>query len=213
MWAIRWPTSFPIEPDRAHARSALGLGLEDEVVALLPGSRVSEVAHLAPRSLRLRCRIAKLRPQVRFVVPAAPGLVERIRSIAQSSGPVPHLQIVAGQSHTVLAACDVTLVASGTATLEAALFKRPMVIAYHMGRVSWQLMRRKRLQPWVGLPNILCACVCGAGAVAGRCDTASPGRRRAAVAGRSPARAAAPGRVARPRSRKCTRPCSATPPQ
>jgi lipid-A-disaccharide synthase len=56
----------------------------------------------------------------------------------------------------VLAACDVTLIASGTATLEAALFKRPMVIAYHMGWLSWQLMRRKRLQPWVGLPNILC---------------------------------------------------------
>jgi lipid-A-disaccharide synthase len=66
------------------------------------------------------------------------------------------LQIVTGQSHTVLAACDVTLIASGTATLEAALFKRPMVIAYNMNWLSWQIMRRKRLQPWVGLPNILC---------------------------------------------------------
>jgi len=55
----------------------------------------------------------------------------------------------------VLAACDVTLIASGTATLEAALFKRPMVIAYRMGALSWHIMRRKRLQPWVGLPNIL----------------------------------------------------------
>jgi lipid-A-disaccharide synthase len=55
-----------------------------------------------------------------------------------------------------LAACDVTLIASGTATLEAALFKRPMVVAYRMGAVSWQIMRRKQLQPWVGLPNILC---------------------------------------------------------
>jgi lipid-A-disaccharide synthase len=66
------------------------------------------------------------------------------------------IQVVAGQSHTVLAACDVTLIASGTATLEAALFKRPMVIAYNMNWLSWQIMRRKRLQPWVGLPNILC---------------------------------------------------------
>ena len=55
-----------------------------------------------------------------------------------------------------MAACDVTLIASGTATLEAALFKRPMVIGYHMSWLSWQIMRRKRLQPWVGLPNILC---------------------------------------------------------
>jgi len=66
------------------------------------------------------------------------------------------VQIVNGQSHTVLAACDVTLIASGTATLEAALFKQPMVIAYRMGWLSWQIMRRKQLQPWVGLPNILC---------------------------------------------------------
>jgi lipid-A-disaccharide synthase len=65
------------------------------------------------------------------------------------------IQIVAGQSHTVLAACDATLIASGTATLEAALFKRPMVIAYNMHWLSWKLMQRKQLQPWVGLPNIL----------------------------------------------------------
>jgi lipid-A-disaccharide synthase len=61
-----------------------------------------------------------------------------------------------GRSHEALAACDVTLIASGTATLEAALFKRPMVIAYRMHPLSWQLMKRMQLQPWVGLPNILC---------------------------------------------------------
>jgi lipid-A-disaccharide synthase len=68
----------------------------------------------------------------------------------------PALQVLDGQSHTALAACDVTLIASGTATLEAALFKRPMVIAYNMHPLSWQLMKRMRYQPWVGLPNILC---------------------------------------------------------
>jgi lipid-A-disaccharide synthase len=61
-----------------------------------------------------------------------------------------------GRSHEALAACDVTLIASGTATLEAALFKRPMVIAYRMNALSWQMMKRMRYQPWVGLPNILC---------------------------------------------------------
>ena len=66
------------------------------------------------------------------------------------------IQLVTGQSHSVLAACDATLIASGTATLEAALFKRPMVIGYNMHPLSWRLMRRKQLQPWVGLPNILC---------------------------------------------------------
>jgi lipid-A-disaccharide synthase len=65
------------------------------------------------------------------------------------------LRCVQGRSHEVLAACDVTLVASGTATLEAALFKRPMVITYVMNALSWQMMKRMKYQPWVGLPNIL----------------------------------------------------------
>ncbi|HET6788196.1 MAG TPA: lipid-A-disaccharide synthase, partial [Aquabacterium sp.] len=65
------------------------------------------------------------------------------------------LTLLDGRSHEVLAACDVTLIASGTATLEAALFKCPMVIAYRMNGLSWQLMKRMRYQPWVGLPNIL----------------------------------------------------------
>ena len=85
-----------------------------------------------------------------------PALKARIEHIAQQCGLGDALQVVAGQSHTVLAACDVTLIASGTATLEAALFKRPMVIGYRMHALSWRLMRRKQLQPWVGLPNILC---------------------------------------------------------
>jgi lipid-A-disaccharide synthase len=65
------------------------------------------------------------------------------------------IDLLDGGSHDALAACDLTLIASGTATLEAALFKRPMVIAYHMHWLSWQLMRRMGYQPWVGLPNIL----------------------------------------------------------
>jgi lipid-A-disaccharide synthase len=75
--------------------------------------------------------------------------------VAEHAAGVP-LQVVDGQSHAVLAACDVTMIASGTATLEAALFKRPMVIGYRMNALSWQIMSRMRLQPWVGLPNILC---------------------------------------------------------
>jgi lipid-A-disaccharide synthase len=147
---------IPLQSDRAAARTALGLPLDCEVVAILPGSRSAEIAHLAARFFAAAKRISKVRPHVRFVVPAVPGLKDRIDAIAQASGFADRLQIVAGQSHTVLAACDVTLIASGTATLEAALFKRPMVIAYHMGWLSWRLMRGKRLQPWAGLPNILC---------------------------------------------------------
>ncbi len=147
---------IPEVPDRAAARQALGLAPDDDVVAILPGSRKSEVRHLALRFFEAAARIHALRPGVKFVVPAVPGLQAQIEAAARASGMGRQIQIVAGQSHTVLAACDATLIASGTATLEAALFKRPMVIAYRMGAWSWRIMRRKKLQPWVGLPNILC---------------------------------------------------------
>jgi lipid-A-disaccharide synthase len=147
---------IPLQPDRAAARALLGLPVHDEVVALLPGSRSSEIRHLAARFFQAATIIHANRPATRFVLPALPGLQAEIEAIAAKQGVHDLVQIVSGQSHTVLAACDVTLIASGTATLEAALFKRPMVIAYHMAWLSWQLMRRKRLQPWVGLPNILC---------------------------------------------------------
>ncbi|WP_114970525.1 lipid-A-disaccharide synthase [Rhodoferax ferrireducens] len=147
---------IPMVPDRSAARAALGLADEDHVVAILPGSRKSEIKHLALRFFQAAALMRQTQPAIKFIVPAVPALKAEIEQAARASGLSEHLQIVEGQSHTVLAACDVTLIASGTATLEAALFKRPMVIAYHMGWLSWQLMRRKQLQPWVGLPNILC---------------------------------------------------------
>jgi len=147
---------IPLVPDKAAARRQLGLAEDAPVVAILPGSRKSEVRYLAARFFTAAAEMHKLRPGVQFVVPAVPNLRAEIDAIAAACGMTGRIQIVAGQSHTVLAACDVTLIASGTATLEAALFKRPMVIAYNMHWLSWRLMRRKQLQPWVGLPNILC---------------------------------------------------------
>ena len=147
---------IPMVPDRAQARIQLDLSAQDRMVAILPGSRKSEVKHLALRFFEAANLIQRVQPAIKFIVPAVPSLKAELQAIAQSCGMAQHIQIVEGQSHSVLAACDVTLIASGTATLEAALFKRPMVIAYRMGWLSWQLMRRKRLQPWVGLPNILC---------------------------------------------------------
>ena len=146
---------IPVEPDRAAARQQLGLQDEDTVIAILPGSRASEVQYLARRFFDAAALMKKARPGIRFVVPAVPALRERITQLAAASGLGDTLQVLDGRSHTALAACDVTLIASGTATLEAALFKRPMVIAYNMNWISWQIMRRKQLQPWVGLPNIL----------------------------------------------------------
>jgi lipid-A-disaccharide synthase len=145
---------IPLVPDRAAARRALGLPEGIDVVAILPGSRRSEVQYLARRFFDAAVRMRSLRPGLRFVVPAVPSLREAIAAHARDAG-LHDALIVEGRSHEVLAACDVTLIASGTATLEAALFKRPMVIAYNMHWLSWIIMRRKQLQPWVGLPNIL----------------------------------------------------------
>ena len=149
---------IPMEPDRAAARRALGLSDGEPVVAILPGSRSSEIEHLAARFFQAAVLMRQARGTTRFIVPAAPGHRARILQIAQQCGlGAQDLMILDGQSHAALTACDVTLLASGTATLEAALFKRPMVIGYHQSWLSWQIMKRKHLQPWAGLPNILCA--------------------------------------------------------
>ena len=147
---------IPMQPDRQVARQTLGLRDEDTVVAILPGSRKSEIDYLALCFFQAAAVVKRAYPAIKFIVPAIPSLKSSIEQFADVAGVRADVQIVAGQSHAVLAACDVTLIASGTATLEAALFKRPMVIAYRMNWVSWQIMRRKQLQPWVGLPNILC---------------------------------------------------------
>ena len=146
---------IPMQPDRAAARAELGLNDSDTVIAILPGSRKSEIQYLAKRFFQAAALINQAQPATKFIVPAIPVLKPLIERMAREVG-VQNLQILTGQSHTALSACDVTLIASGTATLEAALFKRPMVIAYNMNWLSWHIMQRKKLQPWVGLPNILC---------------------------------------------------------
>ena len=148
---------IPMQPDRAAARRALGLDEHATVVALLPGSRAAEVKYLLSRFFQAAALIRNARPATQFIVPAVPHLQSQIEVAARVSGLGDALKVVRGQSHAVLAACDVTLIASGTATLEAALFKRPMVIAYAMPAFSYRLMRKKRQLPWVGLPNVLCA--------------------------------------------------------
>lgn len=149
---------IPQRPDAARARQRLGLDPDPDrpVVALLPGSRSAEIQHLAPRFLQAARRMQARRPTLQFVLPAIAAHRPLIERLARAAGWGADLHILQGQSHAALEACDVTLIASGTATLEAALFKRPMVIAYHMPWLSWQIMKGKRLQPWVGLPNILC---------------------------------------------------------
>ena len=146
---------IPMHPDRAAARQQLGLDADRPVVALLPGSRRSEIDQLAVRFVQAAQRMLTQKPDLQFVLPAVPALLTHVQAAVERAGGLKNLVLLKGQSHQALAACDVTLIASGTATLEAALFKRPMVIGYHMNALSWLIMRRKKLQPWVGLPNIL----------------------------------------------------------
>jgi len=147
---------IPMVPDRAAARRALNLPDTAQVVALLPGSRRSEIKLIAPRVLAAAAILHRQRAGLRFVLPVAPGMRSLVEPLLLRHAPGVPVDLLEGRSHEALAACDVTVVASGTATLEAALYKRPMVVTYVVGWLNALRMKRLRLQPWVGLPNVLC---------------------------------------------------------
>lgn len=148
---------IPMTPDVAGARRQLGIAEDARVVTVMVGSRMAELKYLAEPFVRAVKLLAARDPRLVFVSPMAG---ERQRAyfteIVNKAGlaDVP-IQLVDGQSHAAIAAGDAVLVASGTATLEVALFKKPMVIAYKVMRASWEIMRHMGYQPWIGLPNIL----------------------------------------------------------
>lgn len=146
---------IPMEADKRGARRQLGIPDDAEVLAVLPGSRASEIDYHADVFLAAAAIVQRARPGLHLVVPAMPVLKSRIEQAARRAGLHQDLHILEGQSHAALAACDLTLIASGTATLEAALFKLPMVIAYRVNWISYFMMKPMQLQPWIGLPNIL----------------------------------------------------------
>jgi len=146
--------------DPGPARARLGLDADPSVavLALLPGSRQEEVRHLAGLFIDTALALYRSRPGLAFVLPAATPLIhQQIRALLAARR-LPDrfpLTLVSGQSHLAMAAADAVLVASGTATLEAALIGRAMVIAYRMGALNYRLMRNRGYLPWIGLPNIL----------------------------------------------------------
>ena len=152
----------PMERPRQQAWQALGLGsgLGDShpgsVVALLPGSRQSEIRHIAPVLAQAATLMLAQRPGLTFLLPMAPGLRGLVEPLVADLARTGRLRLLEGRAHQALAAADVALVASGTATLEAALLQCPMVIVYRLAQADWRRMHKLRLQPWVGLPNILC---------------------------------------------------------
>jgi len=150
--------TIPMIPDPARARATLGLGVAVQI-ALLPGSRVAELRHMARRFIDTAAWIHARRSDIEFVLPvASPAHYEpMIAAVREARLPERMvLRVISGRSQEALEAADAVLVASGTATLEAALFKKPMVIAYRMAWASYQIMRRMAYLPHVGLPNILC---------------------------------------------------------
>ena len=146
--------TIPLEPDRAAARAVLDLPQEGLIVALMPGSRGGEVGRLGELFLSAADRLRSMRPGIRFVVPCA-SPERRVQLEQMLVGRDLPLTLLDGRSHEALAACNAVLIASGTATLEALLYKRPMVVAYSVAPLTFRILKRMVKSPYVALPNLL----------------------------------------------------------
>ncbi len=145
--------AIPLQADRDAARTELGL-VAGPLVALMPGSRGGEVGRLGSLFFDAAERLQALKPGVRFVLPcASPQRRAQIETLLQGRN-LP-LTLLDGQSHLALAACDAVLIASGTATLEALLYKRPMVVAYRLAPLTFWILKRMVKSPYISLPNLL----------------------------------------------------------
>lgn len=149
---------FPLKPDRAAARERLNLPPTGKVIALLPGSRQSEVRNLADTFIGTAALLAQRHPDAIFLVPLATRETRSLfeEALYRNKATELPIRMLFGHAVDAMTAADVVLVASGTASLEAALLKRPMVISYRIGKWQYRLMKRMAYLPWVGLPNILC---------------------------------------------------------
>src|SRR5260221_172830 len=145
-------------PAREGARRAVGLNQQSSVVALLPGSRRGEVARLAADFAATVRWLNGRRPDLKFIAPMASAATRQIFSrVLKRDAPNIEVQLIEGQATTALSAADVVLVASGTASLEAALCKRPMVVVYRLGAITAWILRRLNLvkAKFFAQPNLL----------------------------------------------------------
>jgi lipid-A-disaccharide synthase len=153
---------MPLEPDRTAAREALGLDLQQPVLAVLPGSRVGEIERLAPDFLAAAARVLAAEPGLQIVVPMANAHADAafrrvLAAHSDTAALAPALRVIGGQARTLMIASDVILLASGTATLEAMLAKRPMVVAYRLAPTTYRLVKGLGLLKVdrYSLPNVL----------------------------------------------------------
>lgn len=137
-------------------RAGLGLQSEAQLLAVLPGSRGAEVKHIGPVFVQACVELLKQKPDLRFVTPMPPAskLLDMFRTMIPAQL-LDRWALIEGKSHECMASADAVMLASGTATLEAMMYRKPMVIAYKMPWLSYQMMKGKGYQPYVGLPNIL----------------------------------------------------------
>ncbi|CCD37775.1 Lipid-A-disaccharide synthase [Candidatus Paraburkholderia kirkii UZHbot1] len=146
---------IPLEPDTMGARRELGIAEGGPVIAVLPGSRRSEISLIGPTFFDAMELMQLREPAVRFLMPAAhPALRELLQPLVETH-PRLSLTITDGNAQRAMTAADAILVKSGTVTLEAALLKKPMVISYKVPWLTGQIMKRQGYLPYVGLPNIL----------------------------------------------------------
>ncbi|KPN72293.1 lipid-A-disaccharide synthase [Neisseria sp. 83E34] len=149
--------TMPMETDKNSARDSLGIPREIPVFALLPGSRVSEIDYMAPVFLEAARLLQQHYPLARFVLPAATEATRRRLKLLLAKPDFSQLDVLMTEGNATLAAiaADVVIVTSGTATLEVALCKRPMVISYKISPLTYAYVRPQIKVPHVGLPNIL----------------------------------------------------------
>lgn len=147
---------LPMEPDKAAARALLGLASDERCLAVLPGSRSGEVSRLAPLFLQAATRLQEQVGPLTVLIPAANvARQQQIEQAVRQEGKALRIRLFDGYSTEVMTASDAVLLASGTATLEAMLLKRPMVVAYRMNPLSYWIIKSMATTPWVALPNIL----------------------------------------------------------
>lgn len=147
---------IPLKVDRDEARSALGLTSDQEVLAILPGSRGGEISRIGASFLNAAELISKAKSGVVFVIPCVnEARRAQVQSLLDELDLDLDVRLILGRSREVMASSNVVLLASGTATLECMLLKRPMVVAYKLNRLTYRIMKRLLKTPYVALPNLL----------------------------------------------------------
>lgn len=148
---------IPVHPSKKKAQDKLKIFKANKVIALLPGSRQGEVKWHSQLLIDSAIEISKRIHDLKFLVPLPTRETYEIfsKTLFHSTHAELDIQLLIGHASDAINAADLVIVASGTATLETALYKKPMIVIYKMSSISWQILKRMRYLPYISLPNIL----------------------------------------------------------